>query len=387
MPTLPQNESGCQYPSENTPSCADLEFGTGNGRKPLCIDLYCGLGGWAEGFLSEGYEVYGFDNVRHHYGDQKYPGHLILQDARTLHGSQLRNAAVIVASPPCTEYSYMAMPWKRAKQIERALRGEDIFPSGYTGSRTVEELNELFTTAFRLQREASQSAGRYIPLIVENVKGAQKWVGRASWHFGSFYLWGDVPALMPITLRAVKMGHPERCYRNGHKSTAHLTNRSEHGAKVPGMNWSGYGQPDYTPKGFNVTAAQRYREEQTKVGGSWFGSYAEQKAAGTISPGRLHGKNSDSRKAASAQIAKIPFPLAQWIAQVYKPDASSTVRNLGRDKFSIPPTAQSLALERCQRELESIRNLGDRELWLTAMDEADWEAERYLILKEAEGRC
>ena len=24
-----------------------------------------------------------------------------------------------------------------------------------------------------------------------------KWVGRARWNFGSFYLWGDVPALMP----------------------------------------------------------------------------------------------------------------------------------------------------------------------------------------------
>jgi len=29
--------------------------------KPLAIDLYCGLGGWAEGFLSEGYRVVGFD--------------------------------------------------------------------------------------------------------------------------------------------------------------------------------------------------------------------------------------------------------------------------------------------------------------------------------------
>ena len=29
--------------------------------------------------------------------------------------------------------------------------------------------------------------------------GAQKWVGRARWHYGSFYLWGDVPALMPIS--------------------------------------------------------------------------------------------------------------------------------------------------------------------------------------------
>ena len=30
--------------------------------KPLCVDLYAGLGGWAEGALSAGYEVVGFDN-------------------------------------------------------------------------------------------------------------------------------------------------------------------------------------------------------------------------------------------------------------------------------------------------------------------------------------
>lgn len=29
--------------------------------QPLCIDLYCGLGGWADGFLAEGYRVIGFD--------------------------------------------------------------------------------------------------------------------------------------------------------------------------------------------------------------------------------------------------------------------------------------------------------------------------------------
>lgn len=31
---------------------------------PLAIDLYCGLGGWAEGFLAEGYDVIGFDIER-----------------------------------------------------------------------------------------------------------------------------------------------------------------------------------------------------------------------------------------------------------------------------------------------------------------------------------
>ena len=32
--------------------------------RPLCIDLYCGLGGWTEGFLAEGYECIGFDIER-----------------------------------------------------------------------------------------------------------------------------------------------------------------------------------------------------------------------------------------------------------------------------------------------------------------------------------
>ena len=34
-------------------------------NKPIAIDLFCGLGGWAEGFLSEGYQVFGFDIERH----------------------------------------------------------------------------------------------------------------------------------------------------------------------------------------------------------------------------------------------------------------------------------------------------------------------------------
>ncbi|MCI0596984.1 MAG: hypothetical protein L0Z48_10665 [candidate division Zixibacteria bacterium] len=40
--------------------------------KPLVIDLFCGIGGWAEGFLAEGYDVIGFDVVRRKR--KKYPG-------------------------------------------------------------------------------------------------------------------------------------------------------------------------------------------------------------------------------------------------------------------------------------------------------------------------
>jgi site-specific DNA-cytosine methylase len=153
--------------------------------RPLAIDLYCGLGGWAEGLLAKGYDVIGFDIEQHVYGEHRYPAQLVIQDVTTLHGSQFRDAALIVASPPCQAYSYRSMPWKKAK----ALPPPD---------------NTLFEACFRIQREACEAAGRHIPMVVENVRGAQKWVGRARWNFGSDYLWGDVPALMPITFKGFK---------------------------------------------------------------------------------------------------------------------------------------------------------------------------------------
>jgi site-specific DNA-cytosine methylase len=43
----------------------------------LAIDLFCGLGGWTDGLLAEGWDVIGFDIERHHYGDAKYPAQLV----------------------------------------------------------------------------------------------------------------------------------------------------------------------------------------------------------------------------------------------------------------------------------------------------------------------
>lgn len=37
-------------------------------NKPLVIDLFCGLGGWSEEFIAEGYRAVGFDVERHDYG-------------------------------------------------------------------------------------------------------------------------------------------------------------------------------------------------------------------------------------------------------------------------------------------------------------------------------
>jgi hypothetical protein len=264
--------------------------------KPLAIDLFCGLGGWTEGLLAEGYHARGYDIEAHEYGDERYPGELILADVMTLHGSQFADAALIVASPPCQEFSYMAMPWSRAKQIARALRGQDTFPEGYTGSRTIAELTALFDASFRIQREASEAAGHHIPLVVENVRGCVPWVGRASWNYGSYYLWGDVPALMPATLARKTLGHPN--IRDGHAHTKRLTNPSEHGLKRPGIS--------FAEEGFNCTMA---RELAPSLKGLKYNRTDEDR--------RQH--LSIARKAASAKIAKIPLPLSSWIARTYKP--------------------------------------------------------------------
>lgn len=282
-------------------------------RRPLAIDLFCGLGGWADGLLAEGWDVLGFDIERHEYGGHRYPGTLVLQDVLTLHGSQFGDAALIVASPPCQFFSYTAMPWTIAKQLARDVRADP--------ERLAAEL-ALFNACFRIQREACEAARQHIPLIVENVRGAIPWVGRSRWNFGSFHLWGDVPALMPITVRAQKFnldgtnhGQDNGAARIDVLQTVGATESARAtGYKSNGMNWS-----DQTQRGQDFTRiAGRQAMEGTKGAGSGAASFDANLC--------VHSSHSPARKAASAMIAKIPEPLARWIARTFKPDVALAAR-------------------------------------------------------------
>ncbi len=244
----------------------------------------------------------GFDIERHDYGRGGYPGQLVLQDVLTLDGRQFRNAAVIVASPPCQEYSYMAMPWTRAKEKARLIRASQIEWA---------RLTALFDACFRIAREAG------VPIVVENVKGAQPWVGRAKWHYGSYYLWGDVPALMPSAKQFKSAGMDWSDRTGGSFQSAAV--RSMDGIKVPGNDtFKKNGRPcnKLTDPAYGSNAEKGFAKEwraAVKNGNDWFGS------GENCSLQRRASSGSNARKAASAQIAKIPFALAQYIARVYKP--------------------------------------------------------------------
>lgn len=137
----------------------------------VCLDLYCGLGGWAAGFIAAGYRVIGVDIV----SQPEYPGEFILQDVRTLNGLKWRGFVdVIVASPPCTEFTKLDIPFNRPLNPS--------FPD-----------LELVQVAYWLRDEIQPRR-----FILENVRGAQKWLGKAIIHRGPYYLWGDVFILSPM---------------------------------------------------------------------------------------------------------------------------------------------------------------------------------------------
>lgn len=142
--------------------------------KPLVIDLFCGIGGWAEGFLSEGYDVIGFDVVRRKR--KKYPGLFVQQDVLTLDGKRFAGAAVIVASPPCQQFSLAN--WSCRLDSERPYDMRCVM------------------AAFRIAREAGR------PLVLENVRGLIRLLGWFKGSFGPFFLWGDgVPPYLPYATR------------------------------------------------------------------------------------------------------------------------------------------------------------------------------------------
>jgi hypothetical protein len=252
--------------------------------RPVALDLCVGLGGWVEGLTAEGWQVIGIDieDMFAALGEPK-PDHfgLIIEDICNIRGADYAHVDLIVGSSPCQDFSYRAMPWSRAKALHAPFLG--IW---------------LFWQQFRIQRECNEARSAIglppVPMVVENVQGAQPWVGRARWNFGSYYLWGDVPALLPLARRGPM----------------------KYGVSAAPRMWRDRAVPRLNDAYEAVAEPVPASPEGIKQGGDWFSD-------GSISASRRFSSKSIGRKRASAKIAKIPFALSSHIARVYLPERAA----------------------------------------------------------------
>lgn len=93
------------------------------------LDLFCGLGGWSDGLVAEGFEVMGVEIEPEIAALYKHP--VIVEDVINLKGSQFPNYDLIVGSPPCRDFTRMCdhglrkdgtyWQWKEPKNPEKGL--------------------------------------------------------------------------------------------------------------------------------------------------------------------------------------------------------------------------------------------------------------------------
>ena len=141
--------------------------------QPTLLDLCCGMGGWSIGFYRSGFDCTGVDIL-----DLMYPYRLIQADVRSWHPDSCFD--VVVASPPCTEFSTLTR-----LAIAR----------GQHGPRDISAGLELVRGCIRIIEEAKPNFW-----IMENVKGSEEYInpllGKPKLKRGPWRLWGGFPPFL-----------------------------------------------------------------------------------------------------------------------------------------------------------------------------------------------
>ena len=153
------------------------------------LDLFCGMGGWSIGFHREGFECVGVD-----VKDVGYPYELIHKNIRDYHPEG--HFDVLVASPPCTEFSDL------------------LFLSVARGSRGPGEPEKGMELVRETHRVIQETKPRF--WVLENVRGSVKYIstllGPPKFLHKPYYLWGDFPRfLLPNSF----LGHKTLKGRDG----------------------------------------------------------------------------------------------------------------------------------------------------------------------------
>jgi hypothetical protein len=141
------------------------------------LDLFCGRWGWSRAFAARGWECVGFDLKE----PLEIPSGCVFRkgDVLQLTVEHIKHGHFdfICGSSPCEDFS------KTCKGGMACFYPDAPYPH---------EAISLFNHT-RMLCEFSK-----IPYVMENVRGAEQWVGTAKHHAGAFYLWGNaVPPLLP----------------------------------------------------------------------------------------------------------------------------------------------------------------------------------------------
>lgn len=140
---------------------------------PRLLDLFCGRWGWSRAFAARGWECVGVDLTH----APEIPERCIFLQADILQMGEWEISGkydFIVASSPCEEFSIHGM---------KHFHPNPKYP-------------DMGIKMFNHTRKLCEASGT--PYVMENVRAAQRFVGQAAQHCGSFYLWGNaIPLILP----------------------------------------------------------------------------------------------------------------------------------------------------------------------------------------------
>lgn len=148
------------------------------------LDLFCGRFGWSRAFAERGWECVGVDLV----APPEIPAgcEFFHADILNLNAGDVLclSPDFICSSSPCEQFSVHGM---------KHFHPNPPYP-------------ELGIRLFNHTRSLCEASG--LPYVMENVRAAQEFVGKAVNHCGPFYLWGNaVPPLMPQGIqKGVRLG-------------------------------------------------------------------------------------------------------------------------------------------------------------------------------------
>ncbi|MDG6922678.1 MAG: DNA cytosine methyltransferase [Nitrososphaerota archaeon] len=145
-----------------------------NARKLRLLDLFCGMGGWSIGFYREGFECTGIDIV-----DVGYPYEFLKADLSYTMPT-MSHYDVVVASPPCTEFSSLTR-----LSYQKGQRGPPDPEKGVKLVKQAKHWIDEFQPRFWILENVYGSLEYLEPILGKPMVESKPWV-----------LWGNLPYFM-----------------------------------------------------------------------------------------------------------------------------------------------------------------------------------------------